>query len=47
MTIEEPPEDAKHPVATSEHPKTVGRGLLILIGLILVAGAAGAFYWAF
>jgi hypothetical protein len=47
MTIEEPPEEATHPVAMSEHPRMVGRGLLVLIGAMLLAGAAGAFYWAF
>jgi hypothetical protein len=47
MVHEEPSEEATHPVAVSEHPRMVGRGLLILIGTILVAGVASAFYWAF
>jgi hypothetical protein len=47
VTTEEPSKDAAHPVATSEHPKTVGRGLSILIVAMLLAGAAGAFYWVF
>jgi hypothetical protein len=47
MTIEEPPQEATHPVATSEHPRMIGRRMLILFGAVLLAGAASAFYWVF